>query len=244
MSEISKKGVEKAPAAGGAVRPVSSGREVSGFLDKLARMPKKAGQARLLFCLDATASRQPTWDAASRLQAEMFASAQALGGLNVQLCYFRGLAEFFASGWQSDPDGLLRVMTRIRCEAGLTQIERLLRHAIAENGRAAVKAAVFVGDAMEENIDMLAQLAGELGLLNVPLFMFQEGADPVVRRAFSEMCRLSGGAWAPFDAASADQLKELLKAAAVYAAGGLKALRDFSRSARPAVGLLERQLRR
>lgn len=243
MKEIFKKGAEKAPA-GGAVRPVSSGPEVAGFLDRLAHMPKKAGQARLLFCLDATASRQPTWDAASRLQADMFASAQALGGLNVQLCYFRGLAGFFASGWQSDPDSLLRVMTRIRCEAGLTQLERLLRHAIAENARGGVKAVVFIGDAMEENIDMLAQLAGELGLLNVPLFMFQEGADPVAKRAFAEMCRLSGGAWAPFDAASAGQLRELLKAAAVYAAGGLKALRDFSRGSRPSVKLLERQLRR
>ena len=45
-------------------------------------------RGRLLFALDATASRQPTWDSACRLQANMFREAAAIGGLDVQLVYF------------------------------------------------------------------------------------------------------------------------------------------------------------
>ena len=96
---------------------------------------------------------------------------------------------------------------------------------------------------MEENVDILAQLAGKLGLLNIPIFMFQERGDPVARKAFIEMSRPSGGAYAQFDKASADHLKELLKAVAIYAAGGLKALQDFSKSSSQDVKLLERQLK-
>jgi hypothetical protein len=74
------------------------------------------------------------------------------------------------------------------------------------------------------------------------LFMFQEGSDPLARRCFLEMARLSGGAYSPFDHNSADQLRDLLKAVAVYASGGLKALQDFSKTAHPSVKLLGHQI--
>lgn len=223
--------------------PVASKNEVAAFLNKVAKIPQTAGDARLIFALDATASRQPTWDVASELQAEMFNSAQSLGGLNLQLCYFRGFGEFFASDWQSDGASLLRVMTGIHCEAGATQIKRLLNHAVRETERNKIKGLVFIGDAMEENRDILAQLAGKLGLLNVPIFIFQERGDPIARATFQDLCRLSGGAYSQFDSASAAQLAELLSAVAIYAAGGLKALKDFSKKSSQSVKLLEQQLR-
>jgi len=223
--------------------PVSSKGDVQQFLSKVAAMPKSFGDARLIFSLDATASRQSTWDVASQLQTEMFLSAQSLGGLNVQLCYFRGFAEFFSSNWQSNADDLLRTMSGISCQAGATQIQRVLQHALGENESNKIKCVIYIGDAMEENIDILAQLAGKLGLLNIPLFMFQERNDAVARQAFMELSRLSGGAYSQFDSASADQLKELLRAVAIYAAGGLKALRDFSKKSHKSVKLLEQQLK-
>ena len=222
---------------------VSSKQDVQQFLSKVAAMPKTTGDSRLIFSLDATASRQSTWDVASQLQTEMFLGAQSLGGLNVQLCYFRGFAEFFNSNWQSNGDDLLRIMSGISCQAGATQLQRLLQHAINENTKQKIKCVIFIGDAMEENIDVLAQLAGKLGLLNIPLFMFQERNDPVARQAFVEMSRLSGGAYSQFDSASADQLRDLLKAVAIYAAGGLKALQDFSKQSNKSVKLLEQQLK-
>jgi hypothetical protein len=118
-------------------------------------------------------------------------------------------------------------MSAVRCVGGQTQIRKVLAHAIRETGKRKVDAVVFVGDAVEEDIDRLCHLAGELGLLGVPLFLFHEGGDPAVRRAFEQMARLSGGAYCPFDAASARQLRDLLSAVAVYAAGGRQALLDF-----------------
>ena len=223
--------------------PVSSKHDVQAFLSKVADMPRSGGEARLIFSIDATASRQTSWDVASQLQTDMFLSTQALGGLNVQLCYFRGFNEFFNSDWQSDADKIVRIMSRIQCQAGATHIGRVLRHAMKENERKKIKCVVYIGDSMEESLDVLAGLAGKLGLLNIPLFMFQERGDPLARRAFMEMSRLSGGAYCQFDSASAAQLKELLQAVAIYAAGGLKRLRDFSKTSGRQVRLLEQQLK-
>jgi hypothetical protein len=183
-----------------------------------------ACQARLVFALDATMSRQPTWDLACRLQGEMFAAAAAVGGLAVQLVYFRGFNECRASRWVADPQGLTDLMVRIACRGGQTQIARVLAHVRAEAGRTPVKALVYVGDAMEENVDELCALAGELGLLGVKAFMFHEGREPGASQAFREIARLTGGAYASFDAGAAQALAGLLRAAAAYASGGREAL--------------------
>jgi hypothetical protein len=118
-------------------------------------------------------------------------------------------------------------MREVRCAGGMTQIERVLKHTGAESRQDKVNALVFVGDCMEENIDQLCHLAGELGILGVPVFLFHEGDDQAAERTFREIARLTGGAYCRFDASSAQQLRDLLSAVAVYAAGGRKALEDF-----------------
>jgi hypothetical protein len=210
----------------------SSRAEIDAFLAQVKGLapPTASGRrGRLIFALDATMSRQPTWDTACRLQAEMFHEAGAIGGLDVQLVYFRGFAECRASPWAGDARRLAGLMERIECHGGQTQIGKILAHARRENARTKVQALVFVGDAMEEAIDDLCAKAGELGLLGVPAFVFQEGADAVAERAFREIARLSRGAYCRFDLGAAHELGELLRAVAAYAAGGMKALDDLSR---------------
>jgi hypothetical protein len=185
-------------------------------------------RGRLIFALDATMSRQPTWDTACRLQGEMFRETGAIGGLDVQLLYFRGLDECRASRWVSDGAGLGDLMAGIQCQGGHTQIRKVLSHARKESDRAKVQALVYVGDAMEEAIDDLAVAAGELGLRGIPAFVFQEGHDPVAEQAFREIVRLTRGAYCRFDLSAAGELSELLRAAAAYAAGGVKALTALS----------------
>jgi hypothetical protein len=200
--------------------------KVAAFLAEaraLAPSPGE-GRGRLIFALDATMSRQPTWDRAQHLQAGMFEVAAAVGGLDIQLVYFRGHDECRASRWVSDGRALRDLMAGIDCRGGNTQIGKVLAHARKEGAGRKVNAMVFIGDAQEEVIDDLAAKAGELGLLGVRLFMFQEGRDATVERGFRELARLSGGAYARFDPNAADQLRQLLNAAAAYAAGGLKAL--------------------
>ena len=206
--------------------------EVDAFLRKVAVTPSaKPGdrRGRLLFSIDATASREPTWDMACQIQSEMFAETSKLGGLEIQLCFYRGFGEFRASKWLTSGEELISRMTRVHCLAGQTQIRKVLRHTIKETKRQKVDALVFVGDVVEEDVDALGHQAGELGLLGTPAFIFHEGGEPVSRRAFQQIARLSGGAYCAFDAGSARQLRELLTAVAVFSAGGRPALEDLGR---------------
>jgi hypothetical protein len=214
--------------------------EIDSFLRKRnAISTVRNQQPRLLFCMDATASRQPTWDRACHLQREMFLAAHQGTSLSVQLCYFRGFNTFRAGEWTSNSQQLAQEMSRVHCEGGHTQIQRLLRHALAEHSKNAVKAVVFIGDAMEENADTLCQLAGECGMRQLPLFIFQEGNMVAAERCFRTMARLSNGAWASFDNRSADTLAALLGAVASYASGGVAAL---ERQGTPGAKLLLEQL--
>jgi hypothetical protein len=212
--------------------PRSSGAEVADFLARVSTIApvSSSGRGRLIFAMDATMSRQPTWDLALGLQADMFHAVKEVGGLDVQLVYFRGFGETRASKWVSDPDALARLMTRVSCQGGYTQIRKVLTHARRESEQNKVNAIVYVGDCMEEDVDELCQRAGALGLLSTPMFLFQEGRDQKAERTFKEIARLTRGAYCHFDAGSARQLRQLLAAVAVYATGGHKALRDYGKA--------------
>jgi len=161
------------PAARNTAESVTTHSDVDAFLAEMtaAKTSGISGAGRLIFALDATASRQSTWDTACELQAEMFREVATAGGLDMQLVYYRGLGECRASRWISRPDQLAKTMSQIMCEAGHTQIEKVLTHAQKETKLLKVSALVFVGDAMEENPDSLAHQAGELGRLGVPVFI-------------------------------------------------------------------------
>jgi hypothetical protein len=226
--------------------PASPKPEIDAFLQKVRSLVPAvtAGKrGRLVFALDATMSRQPTWDTACALQGDMFREAASVGGLDIQLVYFRGLNECRASGWVAGGDKLAALMGRIHCVGGHTQIGKVLSHARQEHGRERVQALVFVGDAMEESIDDLCAAAGELGLLSVPVFMFQEGRDPVAENAYREIARLTRGAYFRFDTGAAHELGELLRAVAAYAAGGKKALAALSARKAGSASLLLAQLK-
>ena len=160
----------------------------------------------------------------------MFLSTRKLGGLAIQLCYYRGYGELRASQWLLDEAALLAQMSRVRCEGGFTQIERLLNHGLRQHQESAIRALVFIGDAVEESVDILCHKAGDCGLHRLPLFMFQEGSDNTVEQCFRTMSRLSGGAYARFDHNSPGQLADLLGAVASYAAAGTQGLLDYNNS--------------
>lgn len=208
----------------------ASDAEVADFIARMKTLAPAAttGRGRLIFAMDATMSREPTWDLALGLQADMFKAVAEVGGLDVQLVFFRGAGECRASKWVSQPADLARLMTTVRCMGGHTQIGRVLSHALGETEERRVNALVFVGDAMEEAIDDVCARAGEVGLLGVPVFLFQEGHDMIAERAYKEIARLTKGAYCRFDRGSAGQLRDLLSAVAVYAAGGRLALERLS----------------
>jgi hypothetical protein len=231
-----KKDLTRPPAAAS-----SPGSIIDSFLAEAKRLGPLANdtpRARLVFALDATMSRKPTWDLACRVQGEMFTAASEAGGLLVQLVYFRGFGESRSSRWVTDPHTLTDLMTKIACRGGQTQIGRVLRHVRTEAGQSSLKVLVYVGDAMEEPIDDLCAIAGELKLLGVKAFMFHEGHDPVAAQAFQELARLTEGAYVRFDTSAPQALAELLRAAATYATSGVEGLTRLAPSSEQARALL------
>jgi hypothetical protein len=225
---------------------VSSRDDVEQFLSQVRAMPQVAAsgrRGRLVLAMDATMSRQHSWDTAQAIQSGMFAEAGRIGGLDVQLVYFRGFDECRASKWSSDTKSLARLMSGVSCRGGNTQILRVLKHVRHEAGNGTVNACVYIGDAMEENIDQLAHVAGEVGMIGVPVFMFQEGHDRGAETGFREIARLTRGAYFRFGSDAARILRELLAAVAVYAAGGMTALADHSASRGGASRLLLEQMK-
>jgi len=234
---MSEKDLPSRPGPGGTIQ---------SFLEQVARTPPPkpgGGRARLIFAMDATASREPSWDRACQVQGQMFLETAALGGLDVQLVYYRGFNECRASRWVNNPGDLVRLMTGVFCLAGQTKIKRVLQHAVRETEKKRVAALVFVGDCFEEHLDEVGQVAGQLGLLGVRAFLFQEGHNPEAERAFRHIAQLTNGAHCRFDSTSPQQLRELLGAVAAYAAGGRQALTDLSQRSGAHVKLLAKQVR-
>lgn len=216
----------KMPSVGG------TSSTVDAFVREVERLPStsgRPGRGRLLFGMDATASREPTWDHACSIQGEMFVAADTLGGLDVRLAFYRGFDELKVSRWTSDGGELARLMGAVRCLAGRTQIGRLLRYAGDQRRDSRLDAVVFVGDCCEEDVDQVGHEAGQLGLLGLPVFVFQEGQDRVASRIFPQIAKLTRGAYCKFDRNSPDQLKRLLGAVAAYAAGGREAFLKYGK---------------
>jgi len=215
---------EKLPAK------ASTTRDIDAFLKRAAKLPTLVQtKGRLIFAIDATLSRQPTWNRATEIQSDMFAVAQSIGGLAVQLVYFRGMGEFQASEWTASATALANRMRDVTCRSGFTQLRRVLAHATAEARQTKVGALVYVGDCFEEEMDSVVAEAANLAMLGVPAFMFHEGDDPRAAAAFREVARLTKGVYARFDSGAARQLRELLMAAAIYATGGAVALREHAK---------------
>jgi len=201
--------------------------QLDSFLEEvkgLAGGGSGAGRGRIIFALDATGSREQTWDTACNLQADMFREVATAGGLEVQLTYYRGDGECRSSRWTADTKHLTKIMTGISCRAGYTQLRKVLVHAQKETKLLKVGALIFIGDALEEDPDEIIPEARELGRLGVQAFMFQEGDDQRVEKIFREVAQVTKGAYCRFDTGAARQLGELLRAVAAYVTGGMAAL--------------------
>lgn len=232
-------GVRKVPS-------VTAGNAAAAFANEVGKLPANrvaGGRGRLLFAMDATASREPTWDHACTIQGEMFVAADALSGLDVRLAFYRGFDEFKVSKWTSDGRALARLMSAVGCLAGRTQIARMLRYAGEQRRESRLDAVVFVGDCCEEDVDAVGHEAAQLGLLGLPVFVFQEGDDRTASRLFPQIAKLTRGAYCKFDRSSPDQLRRLLGAVAAYAAGGRAALLRYAKDRGGAAALLTNQMK-
>jgi hypothetical protein len=192
--------------------------------------PRIHRQANILFGLDLTASREATLAQAQEATAGMFQAVAKLAktsgrsiAVAIKLAYYGGDKFRVADRWLSDPDALCRLLTKPRCEGGLTQIGRLLRHALKEAVSGEISAVVFIGDSYEEKEDDLLPLAHKLKEASIPLFVFYEcpvALQGYVHEKFRRLAEAAGGAYCSFNQASGDILCELLVSIAAFTSGG------------------------
>jgi hypothetical protein len=213
------------------LREAPTGSPLARTSDRGSGQSPTCPRGRMIFGLDATASRSATWHIACKVQADMFRAAAPIGALDVQLVYYRG-DECRASGWKSSDEEIARLMNKIDCVGGATQIGRVLAHALRETEKAPVQALVFIGDAMEEEISELATAAGELGAKGVPIFTYQEGRDAGVRKAFRLLALRSGGKYFEFNTKTPqaiERLSQQLNAVARLTVGDVGAIKLLGR---------------
>jgi len=203
---------------------IPGGVSIAAVRQQMERQKFEARHApRMIFAMDATGSREPTWEMAGKLHREMGA---ALGSLTLQLVFFGG-TECKASGWVVGGQRLAELMTKVRCATGYTQIGRVLRHVLTESREHTIRALVYVGDCCEESGEELFGLAEQLKRRKIPIFVFHEGTDSVAEPIFRRLAQITDGIYASFDTGSAEQLRKLLAGAADYAAGRYKSIGDL-----------------
>ena len=220
------------------------GRDIAAFVGKMNQVGEagefeKIPDGRIIFAMDATSSRAGTWIMAQRIQADMFNALPQDSRMDVQLVYFRGFKECRASKWLSDADSLVGIMGRVKVSVGITQIERVLKHAVMESKSNFINALIFVGDDFEEEPNDIFPYARLLGEQGIPIFMFQEGYQMKVEGVYREIAALSKGAYARFDEGAAQSLADMLKAVATFAVGGMEALEQLGHEGGSARLLLE-----
>lgn len=222
----------------GQVSKTSSAQQLAEFTQSFDII-SQATDGHVLFVMDATGSRESAWDLAVQTQADMFTAVARQTSLSIKLGFYRGYDSFQVSPWVKDPETLKRLMSSVRCQPGRTQIHRVLKRALTEHQKQPINSLVFVGDSIEEPIDQLADLAGQMRLHGIPGFFFYEGLDPAAIAGFKQLAKISGGVAARFDTASPDRLLALLRAAARFATAGLDGLRALPNTPKEFIQQLE-----
>jgi hypothetical protein len=205
-----------------------------------AEPPMETGapsRPRLVFAVDATASREPAWKAARQVTDAL---VKALPGeLDVALAVHGGSRVHTFTAFTSDAATLRDRAAGVACEAGLTRLLPILNASLKQQ---AVKVIVYIGDVFEENLPHGRQLADSLGARGTKLIVLHDTADPSARRdaeIFWDLAKRTGGCVLPFDANAPGRLRDLLAAVAVYAVGGEQLLRERRDALPGAVALLE-----
>ena len=226
--------------AGAAITNVvaNAGVRVSGLPH--AEPPQDAGSAnrpRLVFAVDATASREPAWTAARQVTDAL---VKALPGeLDVALAVHGGSRVHTFTAFTANPATLRDRAAGIACEAGTTRLLPILAASLRQQ---AVRVVIYVGDVFEESVVEARRLADLMGHQGTKLIVLHDTADPSARRdveVFWDFAKRTGGCVLPFDASAPGRLRDLLSAVAVYAVGGEKLLRQRRHELPGAVALLE-----
>ncbi len=227
--------------------PVQPPGLLARLLTKAARLPALFRHAeppidsdsgpRLIFAVDATASREPAWSAARQVTDALVKALP--GALKVALAVHGGGRVHTFTPFTSDPATLRDRAAGVTCQSGLTRLLPILAIGLKQPD---VRVVIYIGDVFEENIDQGRRLTDAMGARGTRLIVLHDTADRGARRdaeVFWDLAKRTGGCVLPFDSHAPGKLRELLSAVAVYAVGGEKLLRDRRADLPGAVALLE-----
>ena len=193
----------------------------SRAMGRYKKYTEKKKPTKIGFLIDATASREHTWEQAQTIQAKMFKAVSGLKAVSLRLVYF-GDNRLTALGWENNPNSVARHMAAVRCHAGLTQIIEGLQSFINEGPEEKAAAIILIGDCFEENSGQAERAAILLKEKGIKLFSFIEGDDPTAQFVFRRLSEITGGKFARFG--SDLPLSDLCEGVALLASGGEKAL--------------------
>jgi hypothetical protein len=205
-----------------------------------AEPPAETGTAarpRLVFAVDATASREPAWEAARQVTDALVKALP--GALDVALAVHGGSRVHTFTGFTADAAALRDRAAGVTCQAGLTRLLPILSASLKQSS---VRVIVYIGDVFEESLTHGRRLADSLGAQGTKLIVLHDTADASARRdaeVFWDLAKRTGGCVLPFDAGAPGRLRNILSAVAVYAVGGEKLLREQRHALPGAVALLE-----
>jgi hypothetical protein len=192
---------------------------------------------RLVFAVDATASREPAWAAARQVTDALFKALP--GELDVALAVHGGSHVHTFTAFTTNANTLRDHAAGVSCRAGLTRLLPILSTSLKQR---AVRVVIYIGDVFEESVLHGRRLADSMGAQGTKLIVLHDTADPAARRdaeVFWDLAKRTGGCVLPFDATAPSRLRDLLSAVAVYAVGGEKLLRERRHELPGAVALLE-----
>jgi hypothetical protein len=176
---------------------------------------------RIGFLVDATASRENTWEQAQTIQAKMFRSASGLRALKLRLVYFGG-NRLTKLNWNDNARNIAAHMAEVRCHSGLTQIIPGLQAFIDEKPENRADAIILIGDCFEEDAATAAKTAALLKAKGIKVFSFIEGEDWTAHSVFKTLATVTGGKFAKFG--NELPLDDLCEGVALMTSGGEKAL--------------------
>jgi hypothetical protein len=195
-----------------------------------------------VFAVDATASREPAWNAARQVTDAL---VKALPGeLDVALAVHGGSRVHTFTGFTNDATTLRDRAAGVACEAGMTRLLPILSTSLKQQS---VRVVVYIGDVFEESVPHGRHLADSLAAQGTKLIVLHDTIDRAARRdaeIFWDLAKRTGGCVLPFDSSAPGRLRDILSAVAVYAVGGEKLLRERRHALPGAVALLENLDRR
>jgi hypothetical protein len=188
------------------------------------RYKESTKPSRIGFLVDATGSRNKTWERAQGIQSKMFRAAYGIKAIKLRLVHFGG-GSLTTRNWDDDTKSVAANMAAVRCQAGLTQILEGLQSFIDETPEDRATAIILIGDYFEECSTQAKITAVRLKDMGIKVYSFIEGNDHTAQTVFRNLAEISGGKFARFG--DDLPLADLCQGVALLASGGKKALRQL-----------------